>query len=268
MPSRPLRKSCVLAIGGLDPGGGAGILADARAIGHAGAFACAATAVLTAQSTSGLRSATRVRKTELLAQCNEVLRHENVRAFKLGALGSEENVVAIADLLAIHRELPAVVDTVMIPTRGRTRLLDERAVGAVKKRLLPRATLVTANAPEAEVLTGARVTSLDEAEAAAVRLLDTGAKAILVKGGHLTGAKAVDVLAIGGKRPRVVRFSAPRLRLRPTHGGGCCLASLVAGRLVTTDEDVEAALRWAKKAHHKALAAAADVGGDMRVLFA
>lgn len=267
---------CVLAIGGLDPGGGAGILADVRAVARTEAFGCAAAAVLTAQSTSGLRAAHPVPRTQLIAQCTEVLKHQRVRAFKVGALGSEENVRAVGNLLAIHRDRPAVVDTVMMPTRGRARLLEERALAALRDRLLPRAALVTANGPEAAALTNRRVTRLDEARDAALAILALGACAVLVKGGHLGGPHATDVLAVAqdGGDPRVIELAAPRLKIPPIHGGGCTLASLVAGRLAVQYADYEAApertiadaVRWAKRVHHEALARAVDVGGDLRVL--
>lgn len=290
---------CVLAIGGLDPGGGAGILADARAIAAAGAFGCAAVSVLTVQSTSGMKAATPVARAELIAECTEVVRHQRVRAIKVGALGSEENTRAIADFLAIHRDIPAVVDTVMVPTRGRARLLDEKAITFLRTRILPRAALVTVNAPEAEVLTGRRVTRLDEAQVACLALVEAGARAVLLKGGHLGGRKATDLLAFAPepvppptrsarslaraeaaktapREPRLVELSSERLKLSGTHGGGCILASLIAGHLAAHDDDgatklearLEAAVRWSKKTHHRALTKAADVGGDLRVLFA
>jgi hydroxymethylpyrimidine/phosphomethylpyrimidine kinase len=286
---------CVLAIGGLDPGGGAGVLADARAIAKTGAFACAAIAVLTVQSTSGMRAATAVAKSELIAECTEVLKNQRVRAIKIGALGSDENTRAIGDFLAIHRDIPAVVDTVMVPTRGRARLLEERAISALRERVLPRAVLVTVNAPEAEVLTGRRVTRLDEAHDAALALLRLGCRAVLLKGGHLGGPLAVDLLAIapvdnpkarGRSSSRdvtrratatsVIELSAPRLALPPLHGGGCVLASLIAGRLAVDEAGyasdperiLSEAVRWAKDVHHEALLRSRDVGGDLRVLLA
>ena len=261
---------CVLAIGGLDPGGGAGILADGRAIARAGAFACAAVSLLTVQSTSGVRSATPVATRELMAECMEVLKAQRVRAIKVGALGSDGNAKAIGDLLAIHRDVPSVVDTVMLPSRGRARLLEESAVSVLRDRVLRHATLVTANAPEAAVLTGSRVTRLDEARDAAVAILAFGTQAVLLKGGHLSGPDAIDVLALspdGGRSTRIVEIREPRLRLDPVHGGGCALASLIAGRLATGKAVLDA-VRWAKRVHHAALLDPADVGGDMRVLFA
>lgn len=262
-------EPCVLAIGGLDPSGGAGLLADARAIAKAGAYPCAVASLLTVQSTSGLRSVTPVAKKELLAASTEILKVQNVRAIKVGALGSEENTKAIGELLAIHRDVPSVVDTVMLPTRGRARLLAEKAVDLLRERVLKRATLVTVNAPEAEVLTGKRVTRHDEAERAAHTILGFGARAVLLKGGHLAGDEAIDLLAYHeGKHEWLIELRAPRLALPPVHGGGCILASLVAGRLAATEDDVVAAVKWAKKAHHRALANATDVGGDMRILLA
>jgi len=259
---------CVLVIGGLDPGGGAGVLADARAVARAGAFGCAAAAVLTVQSTSGMRAATPVSARELIAECTEVVRHQRVRAIKVGALGSAENTRAVADFMAIHRDVPTVVDTVMLPSRGRARLLEARAVDVMRERLAPRAALLMANAPEAEALVGFRVTRLDEAREAAQVLVGFGSRAVLVKGGHLGGPRAVDILALadGG----IIELASPRLRVPPFHGGGCAFASLVAGRLATADDptDIEAAVRWAKKVHHQALAKSTDVGGDLRVLFA
>ena len=285
----------MLAIGGLDPGGGAGVLADARAIAKAGAFACASVAVLTVQSTSGMRGATPVARSELLAECTEVLKNQRVRAIKVGALGSDENTRAVGDFLAIHRDLPSVVDTVMMPSRGRARLLEERAVTSLRERVLPRASLVTVNAPEAEVLTGQRVTRLDEAHDAALALLRMGCAAVLLKGGHLGGPRAVDLLAIApspiappsdrrstrdltrhATTSHVIELAARRLDLPAFHGGGCILASLIAGRLAMTEDAYRAdrqlaiaeAVRWAKEVHHEALLHLRDVGGDLRVLLA
>ncbi|MBX3230377.1 MAG: bifunctional hydroxymethylpyrimidine kinase/phosphomethylpyrimidine kinase [Labilithrix sp.] len=257
-----MKRRCVLAIGGLDPGGGAGILADARAIARAGAYACAATTLLTVQSTRGVRTVTPLPAREVIAECKEVLAVQDVGAIKVGALGSEENVRRVGALLASHPHLPSVVDTVMLPTRGRARLLAERGAELLRARLLPHATLVTMNAAEAAALTGQRVTNAADAERAA-RALDL--RAVLVKGGHLDDDDAVDVLVAAG---RTHRLRAKRLPLRaPVHGAGCTLASLIATRLAQGDP-LLTAVRASKRMHHRALADAADVGGPMRVLFA
>lgn len=267
--------SCVLAIGGLDPGGGAGILADARAIERAGAFASAALAVLTIQSTSGLKRVTPLPALELIASCKEVLTHQRVKAIKIGALGSHQNARAVANLLSRHPQIPAVLDTVMIPTRGRTRLLDARAVALLRDQVLRHAALVTVNAPEAQVLTGLRIKTLDHAHDGVRALLDLGARAVLLKGGHLQTADAIDLLGVGpSSRTKIIELRAPRLALPAFHGGGCVLASLIAGRLAVAEAAYRAhpeatlvrAVRWAKKVHHSALKRTCDIGGKLRVL--
>jgi hydroxymethylpyrimidine/phosphomethylpyrimidine kinase len=261
---------CVLAIGGLDPGGGAGVVADLRAITSAGAFGGAVVAVSTVQSTSGLRSARAVAAREVVAQVSEVLRHQRVRAVKLGALGSEGNVRAVAALLRRHPEVAVVLDTPMLPSHGKARLLASRAVAALRDRLLSCATLVTVNAAEAAVLVGEPVQTVGEAHDAARALVKKGgARAALVKGGHLDTDTATDVLAVGQE---VIELRAKRLPGAGAHGTGCTFASLVAGRLAArrgvrvTAGDLVDAVRWAKRVHHAALSRAVDVGGKTRVL--
>lgn len=263
------RLSCALAVGGLDPGGGAGLAADLRAFASAGVFGCAAAAVITIQSTAGLKSVKAVGPRDLAAQVAEVLRHQRVGAVKVGALGSEANVRALVRCLARHPRVPVIVDTPMLPTRGRARLLAARAVAALKAELVPRATLVTVNLAEAELLLGERVRNVTEAHDAAAALVGLGARAVLVKGGHMSGPVATDVLALGGE---VIELRARRLDLPPVHGTGCALASLVAGRVARRaradldDHELVAAVRWAKRVHHAALSKAVDVGRGMRVL--
>ena len=263
---------CALTIGGLDPGGGAGIAADLRAFQIGGVFGCAVAAALTVQSTSGVRAVHPVATSLVLAQAREVLAHQRIRAIKTGALANTENVKGVATLLAIHREIPAVVDPVMIPTRGGARLLATSALAAMKKELIPRAALVLANAPEAEALTSMRVLDLDSAKAAAAELVKMGARAALVKGGHYNvgSRKAIDVLVIEKK---TILLEEKRLRLAPLHGGGCALASLVAARLAQDDrkanlaKKIEDAVRSARRTHHALLVRGiADVGGALRVL--
>ena len=260
---------CALAIGGLDPGGGAGIAADLRAFSAAGAFGCAAAAVITVQSTAGLRRVRDVPARELTAQVAEVMRNQRVLSVKVGALGGAANVRALAKLLARHPDVPVVIDTPIAPTRGKARLLAAGALDALKGALLPRATLVTVNVDEAQALLGEPVRSIGEAHDAARALVALGPWAALVKGGHLTGESAIDVLAIDGE---VIELRSRRLAIPPTHGSGCTFASLIAGRLAVraskrVDRDALLdALRWAKRAHHAALARTVDVGKGLRVI--
>jgi hydroxymethylpyrimidine/phosphomethylpyrimidine kinase len=264
-----LALPCALAIGGLDPGGGAGIVADLRAFAAAGAFGCAVVALVTVQSTAGVRSVRPIAAQQVTAQAAEVIRNQRVRAVKVGALGSLENVRAVARVLARHPGVPVVIDTPMLPTRGKARLLASRAVSAVRDELLPRATLVTANVAEAEVLVGDRVRSVGEAHDAARALARLGARAAIVKGGHMSGTSAIDVLAVDGE---VIELRARRLHIPPTHGSGCTFASLVAGRLAVGGSArldtsmLVAAVRWAKRTHHAALENPVDVGRGLRAI--
>jgi hydroxymethylpyrimidine/phosphomethylpyrimidine kinase len=284
-PSRPALRTnlhttlhCALAVGGLDPGGGAGILADLRAFAASGVFGCAALAVVTVQSTAGLRSARALPAREVVAQAEEVLRHQDVRAVKVGALGSPENVRAVARLLGRHASLPAIIDTPIRPSRGlgRSRLTQTSAIAAVKRELLPRATVLTVNLDEAAALLGLppeSVRTVGEAHDAARSLAAMGARAVLVKGGHRKGPSAIDVLAIDGE---VTELRAKRLSIGDTHGTGCTLASLIAGRLARnatiadraatrplTAAALLAAVRWAKRTHYAALARAVSVDASM-----
>ncbi len=258
-------RPCVLALAGLDPGGGAGLFADARAIRAAGAFACGVATVLTVQSTTGLRRADPVPARTWALQARVVVVDQRVRAIKVGALGNTANVRAMATFLASHRDVPAVVDPVLAPTRGMGRLLASSAVGFLRRELVPRAALVTANIAEAEALTRTRVTNVADARVAAKAIVAMGARAALVKGGHLTGSRAVDILATAKS---LVEISATRLPLRrKIHGGGCTLSSLIAGRIAIDGlTNLPAVVRWAKRKHHAALGRAIDVGGDMLVL--
>jgi len=257
---------CALTIAGLDPGGGAGILADLRGFTQAGVFGCAALALTTVQSTRGLSRVAPLRAELVVAQAREVLEVQDVRAVKLGALGSRANVVAVAKLLSepAFLELPLVVDPVMVPSRGPSALLDPRALHAMRTMLLPRATLVTANTDEAAALTGLPVRTLSQARAAARALCELGARAALVKGGHLRGPDAIDVIAFADGS--TLELTAPRLPIRAKlHGGGCTFAALVAGRLAS-GHSLRAALPWAKRALSHALNHLAAVGGPLRVI--
>jgi hydroxymethylpyrimidine/phosphomethylpyrimidine kinase len=270
---RSVPCACALAIGGLDPGGGAGLAADLRALTAAGAFGCAAVAVVTVQSTAGALAARALAAREVTAQAAEVLARQRVRAVKIGALGSEANVRAVARLLERYPRMPVVVDTPMTPTRGTARLLSRRALAAMREVLLPRAWVVTANAEEAASLVGEPVRTVGEAHDAARALVRMGAGAALVKGGHLAGPSATDVLALGGGH-EVIELRAKRLATEPVHGTGCTLAALIAGKLAVQGAsgarpgrtDLVAAVRWAKRVHHAALRRAIDVGGPARVL--
>ena len=247
---RPL--PCALAISGLDPSAGAGLFADLRAFRAASVWGCGAVAVVTVQSTAGLRASTPVPTAQVLAQVRELWAHENVRAIKIGALGSQANVRGVTRWLAsLEPKVPVVIDPVMRASRGSSRApLLERPAWKAMLQMGKLAAVVTPNAPEAEALLGYRVRTLRDAERAARAFVDLGARAALVKGGHLSMAartETIDVLAIGG---RVLHLRTRRAKIAP-HGTGCTLASLIAGKLAAAkqidDEVIVSSVRWAKR---------------------
>lgn len=259
-------RPCALSVAGLDPSGGAGFLADLKAFHAAGAWGCAAAAVLTVQSTAGLASVVAIDTALVRDQAVRIFRDQDVRAWKTGALGSTGNVLLAAELASAHRGLPLVVDPVIVATRTDqgARLLDDRALEAMRA-LVASATLVTPNVDEAEALLSRRVRSVEDARDAALALVASGAKAALVKGGHLDGPMAVDVLATAGGATVI---EAPRVALEGDfHGGGCTLSALITGRLaVEGGAAIEDAVRWAKERLTAAIAASVQVGDGLRVL--
>jgi len=272
-PSTRLRASCarpvVLAVGGLDPSGAAGILADARAIAAAGAHpACVATA-LTVQSTAGCVDVAPVDPELLRAQLAHLAGAQPPAVVKLGALGAGEAARVVAQFLATCT-CPVFVDPVAaasVAAPGGRPLADDAARAILALEILPRGVVVCANGPELEALTGAPAHGPDAAIAAARVLLDRGARAVLAKGGHWRSGDATDALVTGGG---VTLLPAPRLDAADVHGTGCTLASLLAGRLAvlgaSDDNALVAAARWAKGVLFRALEAPVVVGEGQRVV--
>jgi hydroxymethylpyrimidine/phosphomethylpyrimidine kinase len=265
-----------LTIAGLDPSGGAGIAADLRAFAAAGAWGAAVCAALTVQSTRGVRAVRAVATKLVIAQADEVLGDARVLAIKTGALGSAANVRAVARLIEMHPEIPAIVDPVMLPSRaaGDGARLDGPGSIPALQRLARAATLVTPNLAEASALLGgAAITSEEQARDAAVALVEAGSHAALVKGGHGTGAEAVDWLVVGAQTKRIVRIARPRRATPPLHGTGCTLASLIAGRLAAKgsgglpgEAELIAAVRWARGRLDAAIGAPLTTGHGLLVL--
>jgi hydroxymethylpyrimidine kinase/phosphomethylpyrimidine kinase len=261
---------CALSIAGLDPSGGAGVFADLRAFAASGVWGCAAATLVTVQSTAGMRSSRPIETRFLLEQIREVFAHENIRAIKIGALGSSSNARGVGRWLAAHAgRLTVVLDPVIRPTRGRTRLLEQGGVRTIRA-MMKHLTVVTPNVPEAEALLGVRIRSIEDAERAARAFVELGARAALVKGGHLeareTRASAIDVLAVND---RIVHLAAPRVKAR-LHGTGCSLSSLLAGRLAASnrvdDDAIVRAAKWAKRRLARAIATPLRIGDGLLVV--
>ena len=214
-----------LTIAGSDPIGGAGIQADLKTFHQFGVYGEAVITLLTVQNTVRLERVDCVPAELVLAQLRAILEDIPPQAAKTGALGNREIVEAIAAAAADFR-FPLVVDPVMISKHGQP-LISPEAIAAVRELLLPRAALVCPNLQEAEQLSGMPVRSVDDMRAAAKRLCEMGAKAVLVKGGHLQGS-AVDVLYDGQDWRE---FAAPHFDTPHTHGTGCTLSAAIAAEM-------------------------------------
>jgi hydroxymethylpyrimidine/phosphomethylpyrimidine kinase len=217
-----------LTIAGSDSSGGAGIQADLKTFHALGVFGTSAITALTAQSTRGVTGIFPVDAAFVALQIDTTVEDIPPDAVKTGMLADAAIVKVVAAAAARHRFPIFVVDPVMVATTG-ARLLEADAVDAVRTRLLPIATLVTPNAPEAAVLLGRPVETADDQVAAARALVDElGARAVLVKGGDLEGETLTDVFYDG---ERIEIFREPRIPTTSTHGSGCALASAIAAYL-------------------------------------
>jgi hydroxymethylpyrimidine/phosphomethylpyrimidine kinase len=222
-----LTPPVVLTIAGFDPSGGAGVVADVKTITAFGCFAAAAVTSLTYQNTAGVYGAAHQTAEAVRAQVLPVVEDFNVAGAKTGMLPTREIIEEVARLFR-ETNLPApVVDPVVRSTSGYD-LIDDAALDALKRELMPLARVVTPNIPEAERMTGMRIRDRQAMAQAARLIRSTGARAVLVKGGHLEGARALDVLDEGGE---VTYFDAERLETTSTHGTGCTLAAAIASCL-------------------------------------
>ena len=222
-----------LTIAGSDPSGGAGIQADLKTFHQFGVYGEAAITLLTVQNTVGVTAIEILAPDFVAAQIRAVLEDIPPQAVKTGALGNRAMVEAVAYELAAIR-CPIVVDPVMISKHGAP-LMSDDARQAVLAMLMPLATLITPNLHEAETMTGLPVTSLEQMHEAARVLAGLGAKAVLIKGGHLAGA-AIDLLYDGQE---FFQFESERLDTVHTHGTGCtysaAITALLAGGISLTD---------------------------------
>jgi hydroxymethylpyrimidine/phosphomethylpyrimidine kinase len=246
----------VLIVAGSDSGGGAGIQADIKAVTALGGFAMTAVTALTAQNTQGVHGIFSVETSFIAQQMRVVLDDLGADCLKTGMLQSVDVIEAVAETLSdIGGNIPLVADPVMV-AKGGARLLDEGAHGALVSLLIPRAGVLTPNAPEAAALTGLTVDDEDGQRRAGERLLELGAAAALVKGGHIEGPDVVDFLVTPTE---TIRFADPRIDTRHTHGTGCTLASAMAAGLAQGMKLSDAVAR-ARKYVRQAIAAAPGYG--------
>ena len=245
----------VLIIAGSDSGGGAGIQADIKAVTALNAFAMTAITALTAQNTLGVQGVLPVAVDFLRLQIRSVLDDLGADTIKTGMLGDTATIDAVVDELARLDGIRVVVDPVMV-AKGGHKLLADAAVDHLRRTLLPRATVLTPNLPEAELLTGLAIATEADMHLAAAMLLSFGVPAVLLKGGHLDSPDVVDLLATADGTQA---FRSERLHTRHTHGTGCTLASAIAAGLAQ-GMALAAAVDRARRYVHRAIASAPGFG--------
>jgi hydroxymethylpyrimidine/phosphomethylpyrimidine kinase len=259
--TRHKRPVSALTIAGSDSGGGAGIQADLKTFAAHGVHGLSAIAALTAQNTRGV-AAVQVPPTAFLrAQIDACFDDFRIDAVKIGMLANSRVIDAVADALEHWRPKFIVLDPVMVASSG-ARLLEPAALRALRLRLIPLATVLTPNIPEAELLLGHPVSDDQSAEAALVELLELGAQAVLLKGGHLPGRKMTDRLHDGRRRHEFVH---QRLEVEG-HGTGCTLASAIAANLCRGMDLTEACAAAADYVHGALLTAYRPGKGKVAVL--
>ena len=254
----PKRIANVLTIAGLDPSGGAGILADVKAMSACGTYGMAVVAALTAQNTCGVSGWQPVAPDFVRAQIDAIFEDIRVDAVKIGMLGTPEVIDAVAEALERHRPPFVVLDPVMV-AKGGDRLLAKEAESALCERLLPLTTVITPNLPEAAVLAGeAEIRERGEMPALARKLLERLAPDawVYLKGGHLTESESPDLLL---SRETSLTFEAPRIATKNTHGTGCTLSAAIAAQL-GRGESVPEAVRKGKAYVYEAIAHADELG--------
>lgn len=244
-----------LTIAGSDSGAGAGIQADLKSFAALGVYGLTVITAVTAQNTIGVRAVQEVEPDIIRAQIDAVAEDFEIGALKTGMLSSRAIIEVVASGIRRHRLQPLVVDPVMVAKSG-DRLLREDAVEALLQQLVPLARVVTPNIPEAEVLAGVTIRSVDDRMTAARAILRLGAQAVVIKGGHAADDPVVDLLVDQGG---AATFTAPRLATNQTHGTGCTFSAAVAAGLAR-GLDLPAAVGEARDYVSRALRDAPGLG--------
>ena len=233
-----------LTIAGSDCSGGAGIQADLKTFSALGTYGMSVITALTAQNTQGVQAVHAVPAAFVTAQCQAVFSDIRVDAVKIGMLADTAIIAAVADALSEWRPACVVLDPVMVSKNGH-RLLADSAIDALRRHLLPQASIVTPNLPEAAALLGCdEATTETEMVEQGRRLLKAGCQAVLMKGGHLSGSNSPDWLITPQE---AIPFTAPRIQTKNTHGTGCTLSSAIAAlypRYKNWPETISHAKTW------------------------
>jgi hydroxymethylpyrimidine kinase/phosphomethylpyrimidine kinase len=225
----------LLSIAGFDPSCGAGTAADLKTVAAHGCYGIAAITSLTVQNTQGVEDVQNTPSAALRAQLDALAKDSDIAAVKIGMLGNRANAVVVAEFLDAHKFAHVVHDPVMKSSSG-TELLDAAGVKYLITELLKRSTVITPNVPEAEILTGLTIKDLAGMEAAARKIVEMGAHAVIVKGGHME--RAVDVLFDGQE---IFQLAGDRVKEESLHGTGCTFGAAVAAQLASGRSLMEAA---------------------------
>ncbi|MCA1055758.1 bifunctional hydroxymethylpyrimidine kinase/phosphomethylpyrimidine kinase [Rossellomorea aquimaris] len=216
-----------LTIAGSDSGGGAGIQADLKTFQELGAYGMSAITAVTAQNTLGVHGVYPVTTEGIVKQIDAIGEDLGTDALKTGMLFSSEVIEAVSERIRHYGWKNVVVDPVMI-AKGGAKLLQDEAVRALIEKLVPLTAVITPNIPEAEVLTGKKIETLDERKEAAERLVDMGADSVVIKGGHAEDSEVVDLFYDGKAFEELI---SPRIDTRHTHGTGCTFSAAVTAQL-------------------------------------
>ncbi len=249
-----MKYKVVLTIAGSDSGGGAGIQADIKTISACGCYAASVITAVTAQNTVGVSAVHPIPVEVIEAQIDAVMSDIGADAIKIGMLHSTEVIAAIARAIDRYKPSSVVVDPVMVATSG-DRLIEESAVEMLRSELIPRATIITPNIPEAEVLLGRSITSEKEMVEAAKELTLGGAISVMLKAGHMNGDMLTDIFV--GRDGVVHKLTASRVETQNTHGTGCTLSSAMAA-IMTQCHDPFTAAKAAKEFLLSALVSGAE----------
>lgn len=248
----------VLSIAGSDCSGGAGIQADIKTISALGCYAAAAVTAVTVQNTTGVKACHPLSPDVVSAQIEAVLTDIRPQAIKIGMTANADIVRTIAEVLSHYPEIPVILDPVMVSTSGHA-LVDDKAVRAMITELFPLCTLITPNLPETQRLTSLPVNTPDDLHTAALRLLGTGCRAVLIKGGHRSDNRCADTLYTADNGTlKHFTYATPRITSPNTHGTGCTLSSAIAA-LLARNLPLPKAVEQAKSYIQQAIESGCDI---------
>lgn len=255
MIAKKYKYPVVLTIAGSDSGGGAGIQADLKTFSALGCYGTSVITALTAQNTLGVTGIHSIPPDFVKQQLHAVLTDIRPQAIKIGMVHTPELASAIAEVLQEYKDIPVVLDPVMVATSG-AKLIEDLTVNRIIAALFPLAAIITPNLDEASLLAGIPISGIEDMYEAAKAILREGAKGLLLKGGHLAGEQITSLLYLNGKDPKVL--VSPKVATDNTHGSGCTLSSAIAAFLAR-GESAETAVEKASEYVYNAILHGADV---------